>query len=244
MKCSILINDQNYFLPYVEWLIKNPKKLKFSITGVHAKDPIKLKEDIESIKKVDLYSSANEAISNSDLTVSLGYWKVLKKDQIAKSKKGIINFHHSYALKYKGRHCATWAIRNEEEVHGSTMHFIDENLDSGNIIDTDFFKIKETDTAEKIFLKANKIGLFLLKKNFEKIINNEAIKYKNHSKDFFCYKKSELNHEIDTLCLSDEKELLKQIRALTFKESPSPFIKIKGHKIFLKMSNYDSGVLQ
>ena len=243
MKCSILINYQDYFLPYLTWLIDNSKKLNFSITGILAKDPTKLKTDTILSDKITFFSNVNEAIHASDLTISLGYWKVLSKKQINNSPIGILNFHHSYKLKYKGRHCATWVIRNNEKIHGSSMHFIDEKLDSGDIVDTDFFKVKDSDTAEAIFKKANAIGLSLLKKNFEKIVNKESIKYKSHSQQCFTYKHSDLKHEIDLRLLSNKNLLFREIRALAFKGAPAPFVKIDGHKIFLKMENYDSGVL-
>jgi len=243
MNCSVLINSQNYFLPYLTWLLNNRKNLGFSIVGLLAKDPNKIKSNIPAAKSINFFSSADEAISASDLTVSLGYWKVLSQKQISNSPVGILNFHHSYKLKYKGRHCATWAIRNNETVHGSTMHFIDEKLDSGHIVDTDFFKIKKFDTAQTVFEKANEVGLKLLTKNFKKIINKESIKYKKHSEKCFSYKHSDLNHEISCRLLYDEDRLLTEIRALTFKGAPSPFIKINGRKIFLKMEGYDSGIL-
>ena len=43
------------------------------------------------------------------------------------------------------------------------MHYINEELDGGLIIDSESFKIKNHATAEDIFIEANNVGLNLLK---------------------------------------------------------------------------------
>ena len=154
---------------------------------------------------------------------------------------GIINFHHSHKLKYKGRHSSTWVIRNNEKQHGSTMHFIDKELDRGTIIDTDCFDIKDNYTAQDVFLKANETGLSLLKNNFENIINEKPLFRHEESMTTFTYKESDLNH---CLNIKDQDRLFREIRSLTFQNCPAPYVVLGGKKVFLKMEGYDSGILK
>ena len=227
MKCGILLNNKEYLLPYAKWLLDNQKAYDYNIIGVHS--------PIRPWDNQTLYKTFDEIIDLSDIVVSLGYWKIIKKEIIDKVPKGIINFHHSYKLQYKGRHTATWVIRNKEKLHGSTMHFIDEHLDCGKIIDTDCFNIKENDTAESVFKKSNDIGLKLLKTNFPKIVTGSQIKYQTPSENSFTYKEEDLNHEIQ---IGDPEEMLREIRSLTFTGCPPPYIVINNTKISMKLENH------
>jgi methionyl-tRNA formyltransferase len=155
----------------------------------------------------------------------------------------VVNFHHSYKLKYKGRHCATWAIRNNEIFHGSTMHFIDENVDEGKIIDTDKFKIEKHHTAEDIFFLANETGLDLLKNNFKKTLNQQGFNFKEQDLNSFTYRRRDLSHEISHDHIIDKNSFLKEVRSLTFSNKPAPFIVIDNQKIYLKLESYDTGFL-
>jgi len=239
-RVGILLNERDYFLPYVDWLFDNQKEIGYEIVAVHTSNKQWAEQNNIPTK---LIQSFDDVIEKSDLAISLSYWNIIDEETIEKVPMGIINFHHSYGLRYRGRHSATWAIRKNDKIHGSTMHFIDKNLDSGKIIDTDFFKIQEFDVAEDIFIKANNIGLSLLKKNFKSIIKQQDVEYKQPSDDYFSSKESDLNHEISLSFLNNTDELLQEIKALTYGNCPAPFINIDGNKVYLKMENYDSGVL-
>jgi len=241
-KCGILFNaKQNYFLPYLKWIIEECYSNDyFELSGIHTNDLNTLNEELD-----DLHPSIslNEILKESDVVFSLGYWRILRKDQISNVPLGIVNFHHSYKLKYRGRHCSTWALRNNESIHGSTMHFIDENLDEGKIIATDYFSIDRTDVAEDLFFKANNIGLQLLKNNFRDVLFEETNTVIPLEKDYKCFKEKDLDHKISNEHVMDEDKLLTEIRALTFDLMPAPYIELNGQKVYLKLESYDDGVL-
>ena len=121
------------------------------------------------------------------------------------------------------------------------MHFIDKDLDRGIIIDTDYFEIKDDYTAQDVFRIANETGLSLLKKNFGDIIQGNPLSRHEESIVTFTYKESDLNHCLD---IKDQDKLLREIRSLTFKNCPAPYVVLKGKKVFLKMEGYDSGILK
>ena len=244
MRCGILFNgNQNLFKPYLEWILDSTNNSdNIKISGIHTNN-INLFNSNFLEYGVELNGDINDLLDKSDVVFSLGYWKILKNYQIKKVKLGIVNFHHSYRLKYKGRHCGTWAIRNGEKYHGSTIHFIDENVDRGQIIDTERFEIENHHTSEDLFLIANKIGLKLLKKNFYKIIQGEISSFIDEDSDCFVYREKQMSHEIDFRNIKDKNDLLREIRSLTFSEKPAPYMIISGQKIYLKHENHDSGIL-
>ena len=60
--------------------------------------------------------------------------KILKKKLINQYKNKIINFHPSLLPKYPGLKAIDQAIQNNETELGNTAHFIDEGIDTGQII--------------------------------------------------------------------------------------------------------------
>ena len=71
-----------------------------------------LKETALSLN-IKTLNSIDELIELSpDLIFSINYWKIINKDHINRVKEGIINIHHSYLLKYRGRYSTSWAIYN------------------------------------------------------------------------------------------------------------------------------------
>jgi methionyl-tRNA formyltransferase len=246
VKVGIFFNAKdNLFINYLKWIVTEFRLNKnFELTGIYTND-----ESIFTagfIKSLNLNKNFNYVIENSDIVFSLGYWKILKKNILDKIELGVVNFHNSYNLKYKGRHCSTWVIKNNEDYHGSTMHFIDEKVDEGKIIDTRSFKITNNLTAEDLFTKASQLGLEILKDNFYDVIYQKNTGYyiNNEGNKTYTYRKRHLNHEISTEKISNETDLLREVRSLTFDNKPSPYIVLNGFKVYLKMENYDHGILE
>ncbi len=79
-----------------------------------------------------------------------GFMKILSKNFIEKFKNKIINIHPSLLPKYKGLNTHKRVIANKEKISGCTVHFVNEKLDSGNIILQKKVKILKIDTAKSL----------------------------------------------------------------------------------------------
>ena len=69
---------------------------------------------------------------NVDLIVLAGYMRVLKNP--SKFPCPIINVHPSLLPKYKGLHAVEQALDSRDDVTGCTVHYVNEELDGGEII--------------------------------------------------------------------------------------------------------------
>ena len=69
-----------------------------------------------------------------DLIVLAGYMKLLDKSIINKWENKIINIHPSLLPKFPGANAIENAFMNHERKFGITIHFVDENMDTGEII--------------------------------------------------------------------------------------------------------------
>ena len=104
---------------------------------------------------------------NLELICLAGYMKILSKRFIDKFSGKIINIHPSLLPKYKGLNTHRRVIENMETISGCTVHYVNENLDDGEII---LQKEVSIDTGDTEHILADKI----LKE--EHIIYPEAIK--------------------------------------------------------------------
>jgi len=66
------------------------------------------------------------------LGLSISFNKIFKKEILEKIK--IINLHPSWLPKFRGPSPVLWAIKNCEKEIGLTLHFVDEGIDTGDII--------------------------------------------------------------------------------------------------------------
>jgi len=77
-----------------------------------------------------------EVIDNlgPDLNLSVSYDQILRRPILETAPLGFINFHAGKLPWYRGRSVINWAIINGETEIGLTGHFVDEGIDTGDII--------------------------------------------------------------------------------------------------------------
>ena len=60
--------------------------------------------------------------------------KIISKNFIEKFGKKIINIHPSLLPKFKGLNTFSRILKNKEKKTGSTVHYVNKKLDSGQIV--------------------------------------------------------------------------------------------------------------
>ena len=151
--------------------------------------------------------SLTESMKECDIFISVMYDKLISEDFI-QSKKACYNIHPGVLPQYRGSGAFSWAIINEEESTGVTLHKIDVSIDHGEIICIDKFPITKEDTAETLFKKAEERILFVFKNWFYPMLkNNLKGEQQDESKAKTYYKK-----DVERI-----KDLTRFIKAFTFK---------------------------
>ena len=84
----------------------------------------------------------------TDLIVLAGYMRVIKNPSAFHCP--IINVHPSLLPKYKGLHAVEQAMKAGEKETGCTVHYVNEELDGGEIIDQSVVTICPDDTVETL----------------------------------------------------------------------------------------------
>ena len=87
---------------------------------------------------------------NPDFIVLSGFMRILAADIIQAFPKRILNIHPSLLPQYPGLRTHERVLAAGEKIHGTTVHFVDEGLDSGPIIAQRELTILPEDTAESL----------------------------------------------------------------------------------------------
>ncbi len=104
-----------------------------------------------------------------DLILVVAYGKILPASVINYPKYGCINVHVSLLPKYRGAAPMQRAIMEGENETGVTIMYMDEGLDTGDIITMESFPIGKEDNFESIHDRSAEVGARLLLETVQNI---------------------------------------------------------------------------
>ena len=112
---------------------------------------------------------------NPDLIICIRYAEILKKSLLEIPNKGVINFHSSLLPKYRGLGPIFQAVLHNENEIGFSFHYINEDIDTGQIIKREKIKIEQNESVSRLTIRTHIMGSY----NLLSIINN----LKNENKE-------------------------------------------------------------
>ena len=141
----------------------------------------KLGVDFIPMKNVNSKDSINKLKSyKADIFVSMSFDQIIKKEVIHLPEKGFINCHAGALPFYRGRNVLNWVLINDEKEFGVTVHYIDEGIDTGDIILQNKSLITDDDSYKTLLERAIDLCDKTLYEAIVKILNgeNQRIKQK------------------------------------------------------------------
>lgn len=147
-------------------LIASPVKQYAEDRGMKIYQPKKVKENTEFIEELKR--------QNLDVICVVAYGKILPKEVLEIPKYGCINVHGSLLPKYRGAAPIQWSILNGDKTTGVTTIYMDEGMDSGDMILKKEVEIGENETTGELWDRLSKIGADLLVKTLKEIENGTA----------------------------------------------------------------------
>lgn len=166
-------------------------------------------------------------IIESDIIISILYDKILPLSSL--NNRIGYNFHPGILPEYRGAGAFSWAIINEDQKSGITLHLINEGIDTGDIIEIEEFQILNTDTAFSLFSKGEKIIFKMFKKWYHNLLKMDYISTPQlENKARIYYRKD----------LDKVKDISKYIRAFYFPGKESAYyIDNLGKKQYVDFKN-------
>lgn len=123
--------------------------------------PVNLK-DTEFIKELENL--------NADLFVVVAF-RMLPEMVWNMPPKGTINLHASLLPEYRGAAPINWAIIKGEKMTGVTTFFIEQEIDTGMVIERELLPISENETAGELHDRLMYLGKTLVQKSVQQIID-------------------------------------------------------------------------
>ena len=142
-------------------LVASPVKEFAMQKGLKIYQPTKIKnneEIIEEIKKL-----------NPDVICVVAYGKILPKELISIPRLGCINVHASLLPQYRGAAPIQWAVLNGDKKTGVTTMYMDEGMDTGDMILKQEVDIGEEETTGELWERLASIGANLLVETLKQI---------------------------------------------------------------------------
>lgn len=123
--------------------LKRAAKANISTSVISNKD-FPTREDFDAALHTKLIEN------NVDIVCLAGFMRILTSDFVQKWKGKLINIHPSLLPKHRGIHVQKAALDAGDSEAGCTVHFVDENVDTGAIIVQEIVPIIKSDTVESL----------------------------------------------------------------------------------------------
>lgn len=188
-------------------------------------DKINTRHYLDKIKKL-----------KPDLALSMWFGYILKREFIELFPFGCINLHNSYLPLNRGKYAQVWAIY-ENSQYGVSIHYIDEKIDTGDIITQKKIKIEPTDIAGILYDRSLKEIVKLFINTWPKIKSGQ-IKPKPQDKKAATYHVAKDVERLDCIDLNKKykgRELINQLRARSFGDRSYVYFWEKGEKVYVKI---------
>ena len=215
---EMLIKKTNVMLVVTQpdKIVGRKKEIKFSPVkevaiknNIEVFQPNKIKEDYEILKNLDI-----------DLIVTCAFGQILPKEVLDLPKYASINVHASILPKYRGSSPIEYAIMNGDSKTGVTIMYMDEGMDTGDIIKISELPIYDNDTSGSIHEKLAILGSTTLESTLEDIFSGNVKRIKQGTNYSIAPKIKREDEQIDFN--NKGIDIINKIRAF----NPSPLANI------------------
>lgn len=192
----------------LEYIIDAPKlRIAYIVARHNNPDPV-LKQQADNLN-TPFFTPANVndasfleelATFEPDVNVSMSYNQILRTDAIKAAPQGFINCHAGALPFYRGCNVLNWALINGEERFGVTVHYVDEGIDTGDIIAQRFGPIAPSDDYGSLLDKAVELCAEVLLDALHDLHRGEACRTPQgtiHPTGFYCSRRQEGDEWID-----------------------------------------------
>ena len=167
--------------------------------------PLKVRNNEEVIKTLKEL--------NPDFIVVVAYGKILPKEVLEIPRLGCINVHGSLLPNLRGAAPIQWSIINGDSVTGVTTMYMDEGMDTGDMLLKAKIDITDEDNLETVYNKLKVVGGELLVKTLNGIVNNSITRVKQEGEATYApmINKDTLKIDFNKTC----REIFNHVRGLS-----------------------------
>lgn len=136
---------------------------------------IALQKKIKLFQPAKLLPIVDEiAALKADLIISCAYGLIIPKKILDLPKYHCINVHPSLLPKYRGPSPINYALFNNDKTTGVTIMYMDQKMDTGDILLQKAIPILDEDNYDSLYLKLTNLSIDLLAKTIDDLFANKA----------------------------------------------------------------------
>ncbi|MEK7616888.1 MAG: methionyl-tRNA formyltransferase [Patescibacteria group bacterium] len=236
LKCIKALIEKGEKLPYIFCLEEDDhEKEKYSkqIVALAKKHsiPVKVTKTIKSVTDINLLKNLKPL-----LIIVMGWRTIIPSEVLKIPKRGVVAVHESLLPKYRGFAPINWAIINGEKMSGVTLFYLDEGIDSGDIIAQRKIPIGSTDTGFTLYQKTKTASVEILIDYLEDIKRGSASRIKQNEKEatYTCFRTPD---DGEIFWTRPAKDIYNLIRALS-DPYPGAFTIYEGRKIIIQKASF------
>ena len=130
--------------------------------------------------KKDFENALSNTLKNEDveLVCLAGFMSILSKNFLKDWNKKVINIHPSLLPSFRGKNAVKQALENKVKTAGCSVHFVDEGIDTGEIISQERVPVLSNDNEEtlgkKILKKEHGLYIKVIKEFERKCFNGKT----------------------------------------------------------------------
>ncbi|MCB0514714.1 MAG: formyltransferase family protein [Chitinophagales bacterium] len=222
------------------YLIEKQEHLDFQLLAVFTKENILDAEEntisrLCEIHHIAVLSDLSQ-LPACDILLSVQYHQILRKEHLAKAGVAAINLHMAPLPEYRGCNQFSFAILDQKDYFGTTLHLMTEGIDDGDILWEQRFSIPLDIFVKDLYELTEKHSLALfqqhlpdiIRHNFSPVSQQSVIPQRGTSLHY--RKEIETLKQIDLAW--DKEQIWRYIRATYFPPFQPPFAMINERKIY------------
>lgn len=132
---------------------------------LHKVANINSKEAVELLRSLDL-----------DIIFVIGWSQILSSEALAAAKIGVVGAHASLLPHNRGSAPINWAIIKGERQTGNTLMWLNEGVDTGEIIDQEAFGISPYDTCDTLYDQVAATNLRMISRFVDRVSGGNIVR--------------------------------------------------------------------
>jgi methionyl-tRNA formyltransferase len=179
----------------------------------------------------DLYAAAERgALGQVDLVLSFLFWNRIREPLISLGRIGAVNFHPAPLPDLRGVGGYNVAILEGREEWGVSCHFVDEHIDTGDLVEVERFPIDPAaETALSLDVRSQERLLPLFQRVIERALRGEELPRRPQGKGRYV-SRAELE-ELRIVRPGDDVE--RKVRAFWYPPWPGAALDVEGRQLTL-----------
>jgi len=112
---------------------------------------------------------------NPEIAFSCYYPHIIPDNILSVFKFGGLNIHGGVLPYYRGTFSGVWSIINDEIESGVSLHYMEKNIDLGDIVEVQKCQISNDETGLSLYEKTSEISLNIFKKYYCKLEKGDIL---------------------------------------------------------------------